>query len=186
MHGRRLTPIVGWYDAAADWTSARRGSDPLLHTMPRHPRDQRRTRRRPAAHGYDRPGSAQTRVARRADKRSRDGNRYLEQVFHTAAIRAAQYQPEIRQEYRRLARRKGKIAASAHREGTRRCGEHNSPLAQNLVSGVKRPGNWWQDVPMRTVRLCQRPVRAPKPPSPLHTMLRPGPAGQDQRHRDNR
>ena len=34
-------------------------------------------------------------------KRSRDGNRYLEQAFHTATIRAAQYYPEIRQEYRR-------------------------------------------------------------------------------------
>jgi transposase len=46
-------------------------------------------------------------------KRSRDGNRYLKQVFHTAAIRAAQYHPEIRQEYRRLARRKGKLVARA-------------------------------------------------------------------------
>ena len=46
-------------------------------------------------------------------KRSRDGNRYLKLVFHTAAIRAAQYHPEIRQEYRRLARRKGKIVARA-------------------------------------------------------------------------
>lgn len=46
-------------------------------------------------------------------KRSRDGNRYLKQVFHTAAIRAAQYHPEIRQEYRRLSRRKGKIVARA-------------------------------------------------------------------------
>jgi hypothetical protein len=33
--------------------------------------------------------------------------------LHTAAIRAAQYQPEIRQEYRRLAPRKGKIVARA-------------------------------------------------------------------------
>jgi DNA-binding transcriptional LysR family regulator len=46
-------------------------------------------------------------------KRSRDGNRYLKQVFHTAAIRAAQYHPEIRQAYRRLARRKGRIVARA-------------------------------------------------------------------------
>ncbi len=46
-------------------------------------------------------------------KRSRDWNRYLKLVFHTAAIRAAQYHPEIRQEYRRLARRKGKIIARA-------------------------------------------------------------------------
>ncbi len=45
--------------------------------------------------------------------RSRDGDRYLKLVFHTAAIRAAQYHPEIRQEYRRLARRKGKIVARA-------------------------------------------------------------------------
>jgi len=44
-------------------------------------------------------------------KRSRDGNRYLKLVFHTA-IRAAQYHPEIRQ-CRRLARRKGKIVARA-------------------------------------------------------------------------
>jgi len=34
-------------------------------------------------------------------KRSRDGNRYLEQVLHTATIQEAQYYPEIRQEYRR-------------------------------------------------------------------------------------
>ena len=43
----------------------------------------------------------------------RDGNRYFKLVFHTAAIRAAQYHPEIRQEYRRFARRKGKIVARA-------------------------------------------------------------------------
>jgi transposase len=46
-------------------------------------------------------------------KRSRDGSRYLKQVFHSAASRAAQYHPEIRQEYRRLARRKGKLVARA-------------------------------------------------------------------------
>ena len=35
----------------------------------------------------------------------------IHRFFHTAAIRAAQYHPAIRQEYRRLARRKGKIVA---------------------------------------------------------------------------
>jgi transposase len=45
-------------------------------------------------------------------KRSRDGSRYRKLVFHTA-VRAAQYHPEIRQEYRRLARRRGKIVARA-------------------------------------------------------------------------
>jgi transposase len=52
-------------------------------------------------------------------KRSRDGNRYLKQVFHTAAIRAAQYHPEIRREYRRLARRKGKDRGAGADRGAR-------------------------------------------------------------------
>jgi transposase len=65
-------------------------------------------------HSYCRlvPG-ADNSAGKTRHKRSRDGNRYLKQVFHTAAIRAAQYHPEIRQEYRRLARRKGKIVARA-------------------------------------------------------------------------
>ncbi len=46
-------------------------------------------------------------------KRSRDGNRYLKIAFHHAAIRAVQYFPEIRQEYQRLVRRKGKLIARA-------------------------------------------------------------------------
>jgi transposase len=45
--------------------------------------------------------------------RSRDGNRYLKLAFHHAAIRAAQYFPEIQTEYRRLVRRKGKAIARA-------------------------------------------------------------------------
>ena len=65
-------------------------------------------------HSYCRlvPG-ADNSAGKTRHKRSRDGNRYLKLVFHTAAIRAAQYHPEIRQEYRRLARRKGKIVARA-------------------------------------------------------------------------
>jgi transposase len=49
----------------------------------------------------------------RRHKRSRDGNRYLKLAFHHAAIRAAQYFPEIQTEYRRLVRRKGKAIARA-------------------------------------------------------------------------
>ena len=65
-------------------------------------------------HSYCRlvPG-ADNSAGKTRHKRSRDGNRYLKLVFHTAAIRAAQYHPAIRQEYRRLARRKGKIVARA-------------------------------------------------------------------------
>ena len=65
-------------------------------------------------HSYCRlvPG-ADNSAGKTRHKRSRDGNRYLKLVFHTAAIRAAQYHPEIRQEYRRLARRKGRIVARA-------------------------------------------------------------------------
>ncbi len=46
-------------------------------------------------------------------KRSRDGNRYLKIAFRHAAIRAVQYFPEIRAEYRRQVRRKGKKIARA-------------------------------------------------------------------------
>ena len=46
-------------------------------------------------------------------KRSRDGNRYLKLAFHHAAVRAIQYVPEIKQEYQRWRRRKGKGIARA-------------------------------------------------------------------------
>lgn len=46
-------------------------------------------------------------------KPSKDGNRYLKLAFHHAALRAVQYYAEIREEYRRLARRKGKPIARA-------------------------------------------------------------------------
>jgi transposase len=46
-------------------------------------------------------------------KRSRDGNRYLKLAFHHAAVRAIQYVPEIKQEYQRWRRRKGKAIARA-------------------------------------------------------------------------
>ncbi len=46
-------------------------------------------------------------------KRSRDGNRYLKIAFRHAAIRAVQYFAEIRAEYQRQVRRKGKPIARA-------------------------------------------------------------------------
>ncbi|MGH7712676.1 MAG: IS110 family transposase, partial [Gemmatimonadaceae bacterium] len=46
-------------------------------------------------------------------KPSRDGNRYLKIAFHHAAVRAAQYFPEIRAEYQRHGRRTGKKLARA-------------------------------------------------------------------------
>jgi transposase len=46
-------------------------------------------------------------------KRSRDGNRYLKLAFHHAAVRAIQYVPEIKHEYQRWRRRKGKAIARA-------------------------------------------------------------------------
>jgi transposase len=46
-------------------------------------------------------------------KRSRDGNRYLKVAFHHAAVRASQYVPEIKAEYQRWRRRKGKAIARA-------------------------------------------------------------------------
>jgi transposase len=46
-------------------------------------------------------------------KRSRDGNRYLKLAFHHAAVRAIQYVPEIKAEYQRWRRRKGKKIARA-------------------------------------------------------------------------
>ena len=58
------------------------------------------------------PGSDNS-AGKTRHKRSKDGNRYLKLAFHHAAIRAAQYFPEVRQEYRRLARRKGKPIARA-------------------------------------------------------------------------
>ncbi len=65
-------------------------------------------------HSYCRlvPGAADSAATRR-HKRSRDGNRYLKLAFHHAAVRAAQYCPEIQAEYRRLIRRKGKAIARA-------------------------------------------------------------------------
>ena len=52
-------------------------------------------------------------AASRRHKRSRDGNRYLKVAFHHAAVRAAQYFPEIHREYAQLIRRKGKAIARA-------------------------------------------------------------------------
>ena len=46
-------------------------------------------------------------------RRSRDGNRYLKIAFHHAAIRAVQYFPEVKQQFRRWQRRKGKPIARA-------------------------------------------------------------------------
>jgi transposase len=65
-------------------------------------------------HSYCRlvPG-AEDSAATRKQKRSREGNRYLKLAFHHAAVRAAQYNPEIQAEYRRLIRRKGKAIARA-------------------------------------------------------------------------
>ena len=65
-------------------------------------------------HSYCRlvPGAADSAATRR-HKRSRDGNRYLKLAFHHAAVRAAQYFPEIQAEYQRLVRRKGKAIARA-------------------------------------------------------------------------
>ena len=65
-------------------------------------------------HSYCRlvPGADDS-AATRKHKRSRDGNRYLKLAFHHAAVRAAQYNPEIQAEYRRLIRRKGKAIARA-------------------------------------------------------------------------
>ena len=53
-------------------------------------------------HSYCRlvPGADDSAATRR-HKRSRDGNRYLKLAFHHAAVRAAQYFPEIQAEYRR-------------------------------------------------------------------------------------
>lgn len=65
-------------------------------------------------HSYCRlvPG-ADNSAGKTRHKRSKDGNRYLKLAFHHAAIRAAQYFPEIHGEYRRLTRRKGKPIARA-------------------------------------------------------------------------
>jgi transposase len=65
-------------------------------------------------HSYCRlvPG-ADNSAGKTRHKRSKDGNRSLKLAFHHAAVRAAQYFPEIRAEYRRLARRKGKPIARA-------------------------------------------------------------------------
>lgn len=65
-------------------------------------------------HSYCRlvPGADDSAAARR-HKRSRDGNRYLKLAFHHAAVRAAQYFPEMQTEYQRLLRRKGKAIARA-------------------------------------------------------------------------
>jgi hypothetical protein len=46
-------------------------------------------------------------------ERSRDGNRYLKMAFHHAAIRAIQYFPEVKAEFQRWQRRKGKPIARA-------------------------------------------------------------------------
>jgi transposase len=65
-------------------------------------------------HSYCRlvPG-AENSAATRRHKRLRDRNRYLKLALHQAAVRAAQYYPEIQTEYRRLVRRKGKAIARA-------------------------------------------------------------------------
>lgn len=65
-------------------------------------------------HSYCRlvPGSTNS-GGKTKHKRSRDGNRYLKMAFHFAAIRAIQYFAEIRTEFQRLQRRKGKPIARA-------------------------------------------------------------------------
>jgi len=65
-------------------------------------------------HSYCRlvPG-ADNSAGKTRHKRSRDGNRYLKLAFHHAAVRAIQYVPEIKQEYQRWRRRKGKGIARA-------------------------------------------------------------------------
>jgi transposase len=65
-------------------------------------------------HSYCRlvPGSDNS-AGQTKHKRSRDGNRYLKIAFHHAAVRAIQYFPEIRTEFQRLQRRKGKPIARA-------------------------------------------------------------------------
>ena len=65
-------------------------------------------------HSYCRlvPGAHDSAATRR-HQRSRDGNRYLKIAFHHATIRAIQYFTEIRTEYQRLVRRKGKPIARA-------------------------------------------------------------------------
>ena len=65
-------------------------------------------------HSYCRlvPGSANS-GGKTRHKRSKDGNRYLTMAFHFAAIRAIQYFAEIRTEFQRLQRRKGKPIARA-------------------------------------------------------------------------
>ena len=65
-------------------------------------------------HSYGRlvPG-ADTSGGKTRHKRSRDGNRYLTLAFPHAAVRAIQYVPEIKAEYQRWRRRKGKGIARA-------------------------------------------------------------------------
>ena len=65
-------------------------------------------------HSYCRlvPGAANS-GGRTRHRRSRDGNRYLKLAFHHAAIRAVQYFPEVKAEYQRWMRRKGKSIARA-------------------------------------------------------------------------
>ena len=65
-------------------------------------------------HSYCRlvPG-ADNSAGKTRHKRSRDGNRYLKLAFHHAAVRAVQYVPEVKAEYQRWRRRKGKIIARA-------------------------------------------------------------------------
>ncbi len=65
-------------------------------------------------HSYCRlvPGSPDS-GGKTRHKRSRDGNRYLKIAFHHAAIRAIQYVPEVKAEFQRWQRRKGKPIARA-------------------------------------------------------------------------
>lgn len=65
-------------------------------------------------HSYCRlvPGAADS-GGKTKHKRSRDGNRYLKLAFHHAAVRAIQYFAEVRSEFYRLQRRKGKPIARA-------------------------------------------------------------------------
>jgi transposase len=65
-------------------------------------------------HSYCRlvPGAANS-GGKTRHRRSRDGNRYLKLAFHHAAIRAVQYFPEVKAEYQRWTRRKGKAIARA-------------------------------------------------------------------------
>ena len=107
-------------------------------------------------------------------KRSRDGNRYLKIAFHHAAIRAIQYFPEVKAEFQRWQRRKGKPRSSRKNSprSCMRCCRKANPSTNSFSGKATRRHRHSLNVDPYRLKVIDRfrtarPLRAPKSRSKL-------------------